>query len=166
MGASWGLGRPAHFVSKTNVFPTLRGNIFKKMHHSRLFIDFCRGVPGVKSQESTSVSRGAGHGLLQKGHIVKCFKNEILLYQITFPRRKTSAVITASISSAPSAKITNALPFKSAILDEQRYLVSRPLISQPFPKLSKIQLFCAAGMRKTRKTWRETLFFLKLKGIF
>ena len=61
----------------------------------------------------------------------KCFKNKILLYQLTFPRRKTSAVITASISSAPSAKITSALPFKSAMLDEQRYLVPRPLISQP-----------------------------------
>lgn len=46
----------------------------------------------------------------------KCFKNKILLYQLTFPRRKTSAVITASISSAPSAKITSALPFKSAML--------------------------------------------------
>ena len=62
----------------------------------------------------------------------KCFKNKILLYHLTFPRRKTSAVITASISSAPSAKITSALPFKSAMLDEQRSLVPRPLISQMF----------------------------------
>lgn len=97
-------------------------------HHSRMFLEFSRGcLPPGKPIYIVPVL-----GLLQKGHNAKCFNNEILLYQITFPRRKTSVVITASISSAPSAKITSALPFESAILDEQRYLVPRPLISQPF----------------------------------
>ena len=38
----------------------------------------------------------------------------------TFPRLRTSVVITASISSAPSAKITRALPFKLSVMLKQK----------------------------------------------
>ena len=123
-------------------------------------------VPGVNPSRKTPMYITAVLGLLQKGHIAKCFKNEILLYQITFPRRKTSVVITASISSAPSAKITSALPFKSAILDEQRYLVPRPLISQLF-RLKSIKGFqnTAVFPNWNEENLEENVVSLKLKRI-
>ena len=47
----------------------------------------------------------------------------------TFPLRSTSAVMTASISSAPSANIINAEPFVGAILKFKDNLVPRALSS-------------------------------------
>lgn len=119
-GASWD---PVHFVPKKKTI----------LHHSHMFLEFSQGCfRGQPPGKLIHVYIVPLLRLLQKDHNAKCFNNEILQYQITFPRRKTSVVITASISSAPSAKITSALPFESAILDEQKYLVPRPLISQPF----------------------------------
>ena len=53
--------------------------------------------------------------IFHKYHTYKLIRSGYIR-QDTFPRRSTSVVITASISSAPSAKITSALPFRSAIV--------------------------------------------------
>lgn len=124
-------------LTTLGVYPGTRCISFQKkktiLHHSHMFLEFSQGCfRGQPPGKLIHVYIVPLLRLLQKDHNAKCFNNEILQYQITFPRRKTSVVITASISSAPSAKITSALPFESAILDEQKYLVPRPLISQPF----------------------------------
>lgn len=124
-------------LTTLGVHPGTRCISFQKkktiLHHSHMFLEFSQGCfRGQPPGKLIHVYIVPLLRLLQKDHNAKCFNNEILQYQITFPRRKTSVVITASISSAPSAKITSALPFESAILDEQKYLVPRPLISQPF----------------------------------